>query len=239
METSSSLKRPGKLIVRFLKYSLWVIFLLLMTFMIWQWASLMSGSNEWELIQDENGVKVYSIKAPGSNLKRFKSVTRVKATLGSFVKMMKDPNACGNFCSDGKLIEEINPLLQYSSYRSNMPSPFKPREIVVMIRFSQNSQTKELLTEVIATPNKVPRDPCCVRSTHKYNTWRLTPLPGGEVEMEFTFDEDFGGAVPAFLINLIMSKYMYEVLSHMQEILDQEKYKNAKLEFIEEIAADS
>ena len=49
-----------------------------------------SGSNTWELEIDKNGVKVYSLKSPGSTLKQFKMVTRIKTTLNRAVASLVD-----------------------------------------------------------------------------------------------------------------------------------------------------
>src|SRR6266508_3764128 len=51
-----------------------------------------SGSNQWELEIDKDGVKVYSSKSPDSPLNKFKAVTRIKTTLSRAVASMLDPD---------------------------------------------------------------------------------------------------------------------------------------------------
>src|SRR6516164_888985 len=54
---------------------------------IWRY----SGSNKWEFVGEKNGVKVYSLKQPGADLKQMKGVLRVRSTLAGLVKLMLDP----------------------------------------------------------------------------------------------------------------------------------------------------
>lgn len=235
MSSNRVMTHPQSFVKKLMKIILWGLLALIAIFLAWQWITLVSGSNQWELIQDDNGIKVYSLKTPGSNLKKFKSITRVKAPLGSFVKMIHDPNSCGSFCHDGMLIEQVAPNLQYSSYKTNMPLMFQRREKVVMIHSEQDPETKAVFVNIIAAPNKTPRDPCCYRTTHKHNTWKITPVGDGEIEIEFVFDEDFGGFIPAFMVNSVMDRYMYRVMYYMQDLLDRDEYKGARVDFIEEV----
>src|SRR5687768_568120 len=50
-----------------------------------------TGSQQWELVGEQNGVTVYSRKTPGVAVKQFKGVVRAQSTLVGVVAMANDP----------------------------------------------------------------------------------------------------------------------------------------------------
>jgi hypothetical protein len=194
-----------------------------------------SGSNQWELARDQDGVKVYTLKAPGSDLTQAKGVVQVRSTLGGLVKLMTDPSTCdGSWCYDRRSIERVDDWLEYVSFKTNLPFPFQKREFVVRTQVHQDPRTKEILLEIAAAPDKAPPNDCCFRVTDMNNTWRFTPLENGLVEMEFINNSDVGGFMPNLLMNTQRPKRLAGALLAMQDMLYKKKYQDVKLDFIKE-----
>jgi hypothetical protein len=192
-----------------------------------------SGSNQWEKLWERNGVTVYSMKSPGSNFKKFKAIWRVHTTLSKFVMFARyeDDPTIGY---DMKDIEIQSDKLIWSTWKQEFPSPLKKREFVVKNEFSQDPRTKELLFTVTADPDKIPPNDCCIRLQTMTNSWRLTPLKNGETEIEWFVDMDLGGFLPYFVQNAEQPDGMFYFASKVQSYLDQEKYKNARVDWVEE-----
>lgn len=193
-----------------------------------------SGSNRWELVGDRNGVKVYSWKTPGSSVKKFKGVVRVRSTLSGLMALASDRNIAKEMGSYETHSLGGDEHLMYSSFRMDPypPLPFRPRESVFSALLYQNPQTKEILIEVRATPDKTPPNACCFRVTDMNNSWRFTPLGDGEVEVEWILNEDLGGFVPDLLKNIKWPKVMFNFLAIVRDRVD--KYQAAKIPFIQE-----
>jgi len=193
-----------------------------------------SGSNQWELDRDTSGVKMYSWKAPGSDLKKFKGIVRIHSTPAILVKMTQDPELCLDAgCTQAKMIERVDDQLQYYSFQFKLPFPLHAREFVVREQYYQNPRTKDVLLEVVAAPDKIAPDSCCFRVSDIYNTWRFTPLENGVVEVEWFVNMNEGGFVPDVLLNT-RSKGMFQLLRELQGMASREKYQNAKFDFVKE-----
>jgi hypothetical protein len=67
-----------------------------------------------------------------------------------------------------------------------------------------------------------------------YNTLRLTPLGNGEIEIEYVMNMHDGGYIPDLLLNINRPKFVHKVLLGFQKFLDKEKFRTAKLDFIQE-----
>jgi len=253
METENAIARPGKWVRSLFKVnknaaakprtwvrrlvnvvarvSLVLVALFTVTRVVWRF----SGSNQWELVRDQNGVKVYTLKSPGSDLIQAKGLTQVRSTMGGLVKFMMDPATCADAgCYEPRTIERVDDWLEYGSFRFDLPFPFQTREFVVRSQIHQDPRTKEVLLVFAAAPDKAPPNNCCFRVTEMNNTWRFTPLENGQIEVEFVLNSHAGGFAPDLLLNMQRPKFVIGVLSKLQDSLDRKKYKDAKLDFIKE-----
>jgi len=194
-----------------------------------------SGSNHWEFLQEKNGVTLYTLKSPGSDLRKFKGIVRVHSTLPRLVKMFQDP---GLSLDAGAVaagtVERVDDQVQYYTFQQKPPFPFHTREYVIRELFNQNPQTKEILVYVTAVPDKIPPDKCCFRVAEMNNTWRFTPVGNGQIEVEWIVNPAEGGFIPDLLLNTVPKQIMMGFLVKMEGFANREKYQNAKFDFIKE-----
>jgi hypothetical protein len=64
------------------------------------------------------------------------------------------------------------------------------------------------------------------------NTWRLTPLENGQVDIEYVINMNQGGFVPDLFLNVGTPRFMLLILPNLQGFLNREKYRDAKFDFI-------
>jgi hypothetical protein len=227
---SINLAKPQKKSLRkTVKVAVLILILMgLVSHLIWR----ASGSNEWELAIDDDGVKVWTLKSPGTSLIKVKGETKVKSKLAGMIKLMEDPDSCVDAgCYDAVQLQgfESPPgsFAQFFLFRFALPAPFSPREFVIFQQRTQDPDTKVVEAHIIAAPSKTHPDPCCVRIAHMHNTWRVTPRANDMLDVEFTQDTDVGGLVPYFVTNMMLPQETFTILQDMQGILDKDKYKNA------------
>jgi len=193
----------------------------------------LSGSNQWEFHSEKNGVKVYTLKEPGSTLRQVKAITRVHTTVARLVAMVRDPAVCADIgCTGARTLERVSDRLQYDYFQVGV-SPFQKREFVIEEQFHQNPQTKAVFMLVSAVPDRIPPNPCCFRVTKLSNSFKFTPLGNGEVEIEYVVNQNEGGFIPDMFLNWKRPQIMYN-LQRMQDLANRDKYQNAKFDFMEE-----
>jgi hypothetical protein len=190
-----------------------------------------SGSNQWELESQRDGITIYSMKSPGYAVKKFKTVFRIKGDLPAVVKMMEDPEVCDDIgCRDSKIVERVSPQVAYHSFVMDFPFPFQSREIVTKVSFSPVPQSKGLFIAFDAAPDKVPPSECCYRVKHMKNSWQFTPVDNGQLEVEYILDMDEG--VPSVLLNTMRPTFLRDVLVKFEGIINRPKYQNASYDFL-------
>jgi hypothetical protein len=241
---SDSTARPKRSTLRkVLKISGYSFALLVVVIYIANVAWKMSGSNQWQLEVEKNGVQIYSLKAPGSYNKQFRGVMRADFTLNQLVAGLIE-NAtldnCKNFipgCVDMKVLQPWSERTMSDTvlWKLALPAPFSPRETVLRSQVSQDPRTKAVTVHIIAAPNATPRNPDAVRLTHIQNRWTYTPVENGQVEIEFLQDMDMGGMFPDFLLNLAGAEETYVFLhDQLPGLLDREQLRSVKYDFIAE-----
>jgi hypothetical protein len=203
----------------------------------------MSGSNEWKLEFERNGVKVYSLKSPGSYNKKFKAITRANYSLNQLVAGLIENSTLDNCknhipgCIDLQVIDPWNPKTMSDTvlWKLELPPPFLPRETIIRSQVFQDAETKAVTVEIIAAPNSIPRNADSVRVTEMHNRWQYTPVGSGEVEIVFIQDIDMGGLFPDFLLNLGGAEETYKFIhDQLPGLIDREELRNIKYDFIEE-----
>jgi hypothetical protein len=203
--------------------------------LIWKY----SGAHQWKLEREKNGIKIYSLKAPGSCLKDWKAVRRLKTTLNGAVAAMATTATedCSEFspnCVSVQAIQRWSPrdLTGIHLYRIKFPSPLSPRELLIKTQASQDPQSKSVVVVFSARPDDLPRNNCCFRITEYQNAWRFTPLENGEAEVELLVHMDQG--IPYFVINRVAPSALLKMFSHLPTYFNQEKWQQARFDSIKE-----
>lgn len=207
----------------------------------WIWVA--SGSGTWQLEIDRDGTQVYSMKVPGDSTVKFRGVTQYDYSysqmLSAFIDAESFTEDCGKLAAGCLEYRFLKPwdrqrMTNTQYWRTELFPPFLNREVVVNGRIYQNPQTKEILLENSTAPSLLPPNPCCVRITQLHNTWHYTPLKNGKVQVEYIQNFDAGGFFPDFLMSF--GAQVVHALLHedIPKLLDNDKYRNARLDFIEE-----
>jgi hypothetical protein len=234
-------KKPRK-IVRILSIG---VVLLVAILVIAHFAWKYSGSNQWELMREVNGVRIYSLKTPGATREQFKAVGRVKSTLNRVVALMTDtsPDACKQFvpgCIGGAIVKPWDPqnLSVTQAFRISfdgrgyprMFSVFSPRDLVIETKFTQDPKTRSLFVECTAQSGLIPPDACCPRLTDMHNTWRFTPVDNGELELEFVANYDPG--VPYWMYNRMLPAGLPRLPHRVERLYNKDKYGHTEFAWL-------
>lgn len=222
-------KKPRSKFTKFLVIANIAGLLLLVAHMAW----LRSGSNEWSLLSDKDGIRVWSMKAPGEAIKKYKLQMHVESNLSDVVFYMSDLNTGYDVgASDIRRIEEVldDPVfLAYDTYKLDL-KPFGKMDVVIVNHYAQDPKTGVVRLSVHAAPNKIPVDPDVPRVKHLSNRFTVTPVAQGGVDIELLAEMDLG--LPYVLQNLVMPQVVHEEFAKMRGMFKKDKYRNGVPAFI-------
>jgi hypothetical protein len=213
-----------------LRVSVSIVVLLFVAQLMWRF----SGSNQWKLVLEKNGIKVYSLKAPGSDLLQFKAIGRIHSTLPGVIAWITDTSACKiQGCTESYEISRAGEQLRYYYFQYDL-APFGKRDYAISALLYQIPDTKQVVVTIAAVPDKVPPRDGYVRVTNLNNKWRFTPLENGQIEVEIENNMELGGFMPTMLYNVKRPGAIYSMLTHLESWVAKDKYQSAKFSFIED-----
>lgn len=229
-------KGSGKVGKIFKYFSVWAVVVLAVLFAA-DFAWKQSGSNEWKLATERDGIRVYSLKAPGYRLLKYKALMHMDERLSDVTFYLTDLHTGYDLGATDirRLGEVITPQLSYvyDTYKLSLPPPFGKREIVLLNTRVQDPVTKKVMISIYAAPNKLPPDTSITRVIRLSNNWTLTPLASGGVDIESVSELDLG--LPYVLANLVMPDVLVQELGKMLKVIKKERYRNQTVPFITEL----
>ena len=191
--------------------------------------SLQAGADDWQLRREDSArnIRVYLRDRAGSPYDEVYAATRlpasvrqVEAVLGDFQAM---PEWAPHLIAARLLRQQGNQAWIHVRY--HLPYPFRQRDVVIRSRRSENEEgVVNIHSE--AVPGQVAASANSIRLQHLQNTWRITPLPGEEVKIEFWATAEPGGLVPAVLFNYNLAEDSLQSLRQLRRMLQRPKYQD-------------
>jgi hypothetical protein len=237
--SDSTVKKSGRL-ARVLKVAGLVNAVATVVVLVAHFVWTSSGSNEWRLASDKRGIKVWTLKSPGQSLLSYKVHMHVDSRLSDVVFYLSDLKTGADVGAfDIRRLEQVSapPLYYvYDTYKLKLPRPFGLLEVMIVNQYRQDPVTKQVTLNVYAAPGKRPLQKNITRVVHLGNTWTLTPVESGGVDVESVLQMDLG--TPYVLANLAMPSLVDEEFDKMRATLKKDKFKNRTPAFISEPYAD-
>jgi hypothetical protein len=192
---------------------------------------------QWKLHSDRDGIQVYTKSVPNSPFKALKTICNVETSLTRLtavlldVKNTKDWVYATKVC---KLLKQTSPSQLYYYSEVSLPWPASNRDFIIRISVTQDPKTKALTVLAENQPDYVPAQKNIVRIRQSEAYWLITPLPKGLVRVEYTMQVDPSGLLPAWLVNMFVSKGPYQTLKMLREQVKKPMYNEVQLAFIKD-----
>jgi len=202
--------------------------------------SILFGQDDinWELVKNSNNIKVYTQKLPYHQIKKVKAESVITATLSELVALFKDAKNHSNwvFLNESAKIVEVtdNNNWKYYSYTVT-PWPVSNRDYYTSTVLLQNDIDYSVTITSVAIPDFAPEQKDCVRISYINSVWTLNPIGNGLVYISFELEVDPGGNIPAWLVNLTITKGPYNTMIGLIKELKTERYNNIELDYISEL----
>jgi len=120
-------------------------------------------------------IVVYTRSVEGSPLKAFRGVTRVKATLGSLINLVKDVDAFPEWmynAKSAKVLVQISDTERFVYTTQKSPWPVTDRDMVVYSKLEQDPDTRQVTVNLEARPHEYPEQEGYVRVPAMIGKWQ-------------------------------------------------------------------
>src|SRR3569833_2908833 len=195
------------------------------------------AQTDWKLKNEKDGIKVYVGAVPDSKFKAIKVDCELNTTLSQLVKVLLDIKTCPEWVDHTKsctLIKQVSPSELYYYSEINIPWPAQNRDFVAHLKVHQNPETKVVTVDGPAVDGFVPEKDGIVRVHSSKGLWILTPVKKGGVKVVYTLQTDPGGAIPAWLVNMLVASGPMISFQALKLQIGKPAYQHAGLDFIKD-----
>ena len=183
----------------------------------------------WEVLFEEEGIKVWKKEIEGSDFVAFRGRGVIKANIIEVAAVIRDASRNTEWmknCVDAKTVRLLTAVDAIAYNRTGSPVPLiSDRDTVLKVE-TKVARDKKMIWVVfnqIEDP-KAPVIDGVVRMPVLKGHWRLRQISTNETELEYQVQADPGGALPAWLVNLVSRKMPYHTVLNMRTQVKKRGY---------------
>jgi hypothetical protein len=185
----------------------------------------------WQLIEDDEGIKVWSLDIPGQDLPGFRGVTTIDATIDEIMTFVLDTTQHPEWmynCDESRVVKRFDDTHGILYNRINAPWPVKDRDVLLDIayRYTPNREAvtfrfRETQEFEMKVPRRVVRIP---KLTGFFRLWQESPT---KTNVLYQVEVDIGGNVPDIAARRYARNLPYKTLENLREIVETKHRKSS------------
>lgn len=191
---------------------------------------------EWRLDVDKQNIKVFTRPLDDSNIRAFKAVTLFEdVTLSQLTAVILDMQQFDQWMDNAgetRLLETLGPGRQITYFVNKVPLFLKDRDIVIGQTVKQDPETGEVTISLSSHPEFLPESDRYVRVKEFGGAWVLTPMSDDRIQLTYRVHFDPAGALPGFVVNMLLTSAPYKSLKNLREQQPWENYESTDLAFV-------
>jgi len=170
----------------------------------------------WEVILNDDGIRVSTREIEGQALPAFKGTGMVHAPMVDVLAVLTDTPRRVEWvhkCSDSRLLKQVTEKNRVIYSRTKAPWPVSDRDVVVRTRSSVDWEKKEIMIRFKGERSfPFPELEGVVRIPRIKGFYRLQAVGEEKTRVTYQIDASPGGSLPDWLAELTSQKIPYETI---------------------------
>ncbi len=192
------------------------------------------AQRDCELKLNRDSIKVFTCIRENSKFKSVRATFELQGSLPQLAAMMLDIEHLGDWqykTLSAKVLKRIS--AREVIYYTEVAAPIftSNRDFVIHLTLNQDPQTHVLTVDLVSIPNYIPPKEGVVRVPFSKARLSVTPISTSRLSAEYSIEIDLGGAVPAWLVNMVAPQAPYETFKALRAQVT--KYKG-RVSFVTE-----
>lgn len=176
----------------------------------------------WKLSKEKEGIKVYQSALTNSDYKSIKVECTLEGTYDKLLAVLNKPDHFKEWVYNNKtgyMLKQNNLNDYYYYTETYLPWPATNRDAVEHLKVTRDSLNKFLQITADSEPGYIPEKKGKIRVPHSSIKWYVTAPAPGTINIEYTFEAEPGGNLPAWLVNMFADKGPFESFKKLGEML--------------------
>jgi hypothetical protein len=187
-------------------------------------AFAVTGQYNWKLAKEKDGIRVYQSATKQSNYKSIKVECTLEGTYDKLMAVLNNVDGQKDWVYNNKtayIIKRINPYELYYYSETTLPWPLSNRDAAVHLKMDKDSLNRFLKVTAVSIPNYIPEKSGKVRVPRSIVSWNVTMPSTKTISINYIFEAEPGGSIPAWLVNKFADKGPYESFKKLAGLLKQ------------------
>jgi hypothetical protein len=184
-----------------------------------------AGAADWQLVEDDKGIKVWSLAIPGQDLPGFRGITTVQASVDDVMNFVLDVKRHTEWqynCDESQLVKRYDEEHGILYNRINAPWPVYDRDVLLDIAYRYTPQRTAVTFRFRNTqefgkpiPRRVVRIP---RLEGFFRIWQETPT---KTNVLYQVEVDIGGDVPDRQARRYARNLPFKTLEKLRALIEE------------------
>lgn len=178
-----------------------------------------NAQENWKLVKEETGIKVYTKPESGSDYKAFKAEMQVSCKIEDIVGILKSSDSINSWIVNCRGIEllKTDDNDQYYYIETQLPFPFKNRDMVYHFQYI-TINSEQVRVNVTGMPEYIEPIEGIVRMAKANGYWLLTSLDTDKILVTYQMHVEPGGLIPAWLANPFIVNVPFSTFKELRKI---------------------
>lgn len=176
----------------------------------------------WELVNDKNGIQIYTLDLQDNAIKEVKGITHIQAPISHIIDFINDADVfqiwMPNMVTSYQLAQP-NKYEQYVYCEAWMPWPFSNRDLVSRMTTHWYSADSASI-KVTGVPSYIEPKEHIVRMEDAHGQWVLSSLGKGSTLVQYEFYGNPGDMLPRWVRNIYIHHISYKSLENLRYIIE-------------------
>ena len=196
---------------------------------------MITPKDDWVLVKRKGDIDVYIKEAVKGDFREVKILTSYTCSMHELVASLEDVPAHKDWVMNTIESDYIKKPKSDSFYyyiSTDMPFPIKDRDLAIFYSRYQDEESGTVYTNSVAKPGLLPEKDDFIRIKSFTSSYVLEPDNNGKINIEYRMKVDPGGLLPAWLVNLAVTKGPINTIESLFTLLDSDRYDDAQVENI-------
>jgi hypothetical protein len=178
----------------------------------------LAAQSPCDLKLDKDSIQVFTCQTENSKYKSIKSTFWLNATSAQLKAMLLDIPHLGDWqfsTANARLLKKVNSheIIYYTEVKVPVA---ENRDFIIDLKFEQPS-AKEMVITLTSIPDYLPKNKNIIRVPMSKAVWKVKEIKPKKLFVEYNVRIDFGGEIPAWVVNSLSHKAPYETFKSMKE----------------------
>jgi len=202
--------------MKLISISIWMLL-----FLVFQQG--LSANQKWQKVSDDNGIKVYTISLPNTDIVKAKAITNIKSSLIKIRQELDDIDRRHEwvpFLKQSKLIilNSASKRIEYSLFSA--PWPASNRDFVYSLELVKESSNQLVYKMHSVKTDLMPENKKYIRGEIFESIYTLTKVDENLTRVELSYHADPKGWLPSWIVNIIQRIFPHKILNNLRKRIE-------------------